>query len=178
MLEYLIVSSTAWWTLEESLNKRLPSDETLSDFDAAQEKGEAGLKSILRNYGVEGSDWEVPDHYHRCAVLYCYIYSTRLVCDEVLQQIAAIVPQDRFPWYAQCECYHDKSSHMLGLLIIRNGECFVDAEDDLAFHLAKETSRYTTSEVWMKRIMSLIVGFPRRVARRYSSLRQSRTLDS
>ncbi len=161
-----ILNYSAWWKVESSLNKRIPGDEALPDFDAEQKLAEEGIASVLALRGTKDKDWEVPLHYHRCAVIWAYIYNAGLLNDRLFSDLDRIIPKSTYPWYVQLECYVD-GSEPLGSLIIYGNECFLNAEDPMVLYFSDTLGISPTYARWRK-ICSKIVCLPDHIKLHYT----------
>jgi len=159
----IILPYLQWRQLEKRLNQRLPGEETLPALDSFQIKGENALKEILSKRGVEKLDWEVPFHYQRCPVLYCYIQNTRILSRELLDDISRIFPSEPFPWYAQIECEEEA---IWGTIIIRDQECFFNAEDPFIPYCT-ELLGVSRMKAHFLKIKSLAFSFPLHINMNY-----------
>jgi hypothetical protein len=89
--------------LRQHLSELLPKDRARSHFGRLFKK----FRQHLFGLDPEVSAWELPEHYQRCRVLYCYLYADELYNPKLLPGIAAAVPRDGKPWCAELECYSD-----------------------------------------------------------------------
>ena len=153
-----ILNYSAWWKVESSLNKRIPGDEDLPDFDAEQKLAEEGISSVLALRGTKEKDWEVPLHYHRCAVIWAYIYNAGLLNDRLFSDLNRIIPKSIYPWYVQLA---------LGSLIIYGNECFLNAEDPMVLYFSDSLGISQTYARWRK-ICSKIACLPAHIKLHYT----------
>ena len=161
-----ILNYSAWWKVESSLNKRIHGDQALPDFDAEQKLAEEGITSVLALRGTKGKDWEVPLHYHRCAVIWAYIYNPKLLNDRLFSDLNRIIPKSIYPWYVQLECYID-GSEPLGSLIIYGNECNLNAEDPMVAYFSDLLGISPVYARWRK-ICSKIACLPDHIRLHYT----------
>lgn len=161
-----ILNYSAWRTIQSSLNKRIPGDEDLPDFGAEQTLAEEGIASVLALRGTKDKDWEVPLHYHRCAVIWAYIYNAGLLDDRLFSDLDRIIPKSTYPWYVQLECYMN-GSVPLGSLIIYGNECFLNAEDPMVLYCSDTLGISPIYARWRK-ICSKIACLPAHIKLHYA----------
>lgn len=161
-----ILNYSAWWKVEASLNKRIPGDQDLPDFGAERELAEEGITSVLALRGTKDKDWEVPLHYHRCAVIWAYLYNPELLNDRLFSDLNRIIPKSVYPWYLQLECY-TAAPKSLGSLIIHGNECYLNAEDPLVLYLSDRLGISPDYARWRK-ICSKIACLPHHIKLHYT----------
>lgn len=121
----------------------LPEAEATDAFWAALETGIFRLRQHLSKFGSEDEAWELPGHYQRCRVLFCYFYSDALYCPELLPGIVAALPQDGKPWCIELECYTDAQTGprdpvLLGWAAIIDGTFYVRGDSkDFIEHVSR-----------------------------------------
>ena len=125
-----ILNQNEWWDLEGKLNKSIPGEEELPDFDQEQNDAECSIRAILQLRGEEDEAWEVPEHYHRCAVIYSYIYDDNLLGENLFKEVMKLIPDSKYDWYVQFECY-SSAGEMIGDVIIYDDTCYCMVEDPI-----------------------------------------------
>ena len=133
-MNYSILTYSQWWELDGLLNRCLPENKDLTDFEASAAKAEENLKKLLQKVGREDEDWEVPTNYSSCPVLYAYIYNPKIITENILKEISFIIPKDKYSWYAELECYTEEYGSMSNLKIHKE-QCLVCAEDEILWHI-------------------------------------------